>query len=254
METETLVFLALAGFVAAFIDSQVGGGGVISLPALLAVGLPPHLALGTNKFGATAASLSASVNYGRSGAVPWKEAALWMPLAFGGSLFGVWLVLRIEGEHLLAIVLVLMAAMAAYTLLRPSFGKVDRLRLPTGREMLGMSAMALLIGTYDGFLGPGTGSFLLFAIVAILGYGFRKAAALGRVLNFASNAGALSYFLGRGLIMWEYALPMAAATLVGGWVGSHVGLKHGDRWLKPLFVAITLALMVRVGGRLAGWW
>jgi uncharacterized protein len=254
VEAETLAFLAAAGFVAAFIDSQVGGGGVISLPALLAVGLPPHLALGTNKFGATAASLAASVNYGRSGAVPWKQAAWWMPLAFGGSLLGVWLVLRIQGDHLLAIVLVLMAAMGAYTLLRPSFGKEDRLRSPTGGELLGMSAMALLIGTYDGFLGPGTGSFLLFALVAILGYGFRKAAALGRVLNFASNAGALSYFLGKGLIAWEYGLPMAAATLAGGWVGSHVGLTHGDRWLKPLFVAITVALMVRIGGQLLGWW
>lgn len=254
MDLETTLFLAAAGFLAAFIDSQVGGGGVISLPALLAVGLPPHLALGTNKFGATAASLSASVNYGRSGAVPWKEAALWMPLAFGGSLLGVWLVLHIAGDHLLAIVLVLMAAMAAYTLLRPSFGKTDRLALPTRGEMLGMSAMALLIGTYDGFLGPGTGSFLIFAIVAILGYGFRKAAALGRVLNFASNAGALSYFLGKGLIAWEFGIPMAVATLAGGWVGSHVGLKHGDRWLKPLFVVVVAALMLRVGGRLAGWW
>lgn len=241
-----LAFLAAAGFVAAFIDSQVGGGGVISLPALLAVGLPPHLALGTNKFGATAASLSASVNYGRSGAVPWKEAAWWMPLAFGGSLLGVWLVLRIEGDHLLVIVLALMAAMAAYVLLKPAFGREDRLRIPTRNEWFVMGAMALLIGTYDGFLGPGTGSFLLFAIVAILGYGFRKAAALGRVLNFASNAGALAYFLGAGLIAWEYALPMAVATLAGGWVGSHVGMRHGERWLKPLFVTITLALMARV--------
>lgn len=254
MDAETMVFLALAGFVAAFIDSQVGGGGIISLPALLAVGLPPHLALGTNKFGATAASLSASVNYGRSGAVPWRQAALWMPLAFGGSLLGVWLVLRVAADHLLALVLVLMAAMAAYTLLRPRFGKEDRPTLPTRRELAAMASMALLIGTYDGFLGPGTGSFLLFAIVALLGYGFRKAAALGRVLNFASNAGALAYFLGRDLVAWEYGIPMAVATLAGGWVGSHVGLAHGDRWLKPLFVAITLALMLRVGGQVAGWW
>jgi uncharacterized membrane protein YfcA len=117
-----------------------------------------------------------------------------------------------------------------------------------------MAASALAIGIYDGFLGPGTGSFLLFAIVALLGYGFRKAAALGRVLNFASNAAALAYFIGARQVLWEAGVPMALAMLAGGWTGSHVGMKHGDRWLKPLFVAITLALMVRVAGRVAGWW
>ena len=254
MEAETLAFLAIAGFVAAFIDSQVGGGGVISLPALLAAGLPPHLALGTNKLAGTAASLSASINYGRSGAVPWADAARWMPLSFVGALLGVYLVLQVEGRFLLAAVLVLMAAMAAYVLLRPAFGKEDRSHPFKRLELWAMGLAALAIGVYDGFLGPGTGSFLLFAIVALLGYGFRKAAALGRVLNFASNAAALAYFIGAGQVLWEAGIPMALAMLAGGWTGSHVGMKHGDRWLKPLFVAITLALMVRVAGRVAGWW
>ena len=254
MDTTTLAFLALAGFVASFIDSQVGGGGVISLPALLAAGLPPHLALGTNKLAGTAASFSASVNYGRSGAVPWKDAARWMPLSFAGALVGVWIVLHVAGQHILAIVLVLMAAMTAYVLLRPAFGKEDRSHPITRMESVAMAASALAIGIYDGFLGPGTGSFLLFAIVALLGYGFRKAAGLGRVLNFASNAAALAYFIGAGQVVWEAGIPMAVAMLAGGWTGSHVGMKHGDRWLKPLFVIITLALMVRIGGKLAGWW
>lgn len=254
MEAATLAFLAAAGFVASFIDSQVGGGGVISLPALLAAGLPPHLALGTNKLAGTAASFSASVNYGRSGAVPWRDAARWMPLSFVGALLGVYVVLHVAGTFLLGAVLVLMAAMTAYVLLRPAFGKEDRLRPATRPEALAMAACALAIGIYDGFLGPGTGSFLLFVVVALLGYGFRKAAALGRVLNFASNAAALAYFVAAGQVLWEAGIPMALAMLAGGWTGSHVGLKHGDRWLKPLFVAITLALMVRVAGRVAGWW
>lgn len=254
MEAETLAFLALAGFVAAFIDSQVGGGGVISLPALLAAGLPPHLALGTNKLAATSASFTASINYGRSGAVPWKDAARWMPLSFLGSLAGVWLVLRVDGTWLLGVVLALMVAMVAYVLLRPAFGKEDLGHPLLPWQLAAMSAAALAIGVYDGFLGPGTGSFLLFAIVSLLGYGFRKAAGLGRVLNYASNIGALAYFLGKGQVLWEAGIPMGLAMLAGGWAGSHVGLTHGDRWLKPLFVAVTLALMVRVGGRLAGWW
>lgn len=249
-----MAFLALAGFVAAFIDSQVGGGGIISLPALLAAGLPPHLALGTNKLAGTAASFSASINYGRSGAVPWGDALRWMPLAFAGALLGVWIVLHVSGDNILAIVLVLMAVMTAYTLMRPSFGKEDRAWAPTRGRLALMGLAALAIGVYDGFLGPGTGSFLIFAIVALLGYGFRKAAALGRVLNFASNAAALAYFLAVDKVLWEAGIPMALAMLAGGWTGSHVGMRHGDRWLKPLFVAVTLGLMLRVGGRLAGWW
>jgi len=250
----TLAFLAGAGFVASFIDSQVGGGGVISLPALLAAGLPPHLALGTNKLAGTSASLSASVNYGRSGAVPWKDALRWMPLSFAGALLGVWIVLHVAGGFLLGAVLALMGAMALYVLLRPGFGKEDRTHPITRMEAVAMAACALAIGIYDGFLGPGTGSFLLFAIVALLGYGFRKAAALGRVLNFASNAAALAYFVAARQVLWQAGIPMAVAMLAGGWTGSHVGLKHGDRWLKPLFVAITVALMVRILGKVQGWW
>lgn len=254
LDAATLAFLGVAGFVASFIDSQVGGGGVISLPALLAAGLPPHLALGTNKLAGTSASFSASVNYGRSGAVPWRDAARWMPLSFVGALLGVWIVLHVSGKNILALVLVLMAGMTAYVLLRPSFGKEDRLRAPTGLEMTAMALSAVAIGIYDGFLGPGTGSFLLFVIVGLLGYGFRKAAGLGRVLNLASNAAALAYFLATKNVVWEYGIPLGLAMLAGGWTGSHVGMKHGDRWLKPLFVVITLALMVRVAGKYFGWW
>jgi uncharacterized protein len=252
VEAATLAFLAAAGFVAAFIDSQVGGGGVISLPALLAAGLPPHLALGTNKLAGTAASLSASVNYGRSGAVPWRDAARWMPLSFAGALLGVWIILRTPAEWVYGLVIVLMAAMTVYVLARPRFGTADRSGPHLGWQLGAMALAALAIGVYDGLLGPGTGSFLLFAIVALLGYGFRKAAALGRVLNFASNAAALAYFVAARQVVWEAGIPMAAAMLAGGWAGSHVGLRHGDRWLKPLFVAITLALMVRLAWRLAG--
>lgn len=254
MQPATLAFLAIAGFVASFIDSQVGGGGVISLPALLVAGLPPHLALGTNKLAGTSASLSASVNYGRSGAVPWADALRWMPLSFAGGLLGVWMVLHVPGGNILAAVLVLMAVMTAYVLLKPRFGVFDRATPPTSGQLIGMTVAVLAIGIYDGFLGPGTGSFLLFAIVALLGYGFRKAAGLGRVLNFASNAAALAYFIGARQVVWEAGIPMAIAMLAGGWTGSHVGMKHGDRWLKPLFVVITLALMVRIAGKVAGWW
>jgi uncharacterized membrane protein YfcA len=112
-----------------------------------------------------------------------------------------------------------------------------------------MALAALDIGTYDGLLGPGTGSMLLFALVAFLGYGFRRAAAFGRILNLGSNVSALTYYVWAGRVDWGVGLPMAVSMAAGGWVGSHTTLKHGDRWLKPLFLAITVALLVRLGLR-----
>ncbi|HLF16818.1 MAG TPA: TSUP family transporter, partial [Candidatus Thermoplasmatota archaeon] len=166
---------------------------------------------------------------------------------------GVWLVLRTDGSFLVPVVILLMAAMTLYVLLRPNLGADDR-PVAGAWRLAAMALAALLIGTYDGILGPGTGSFLLISLVGFLAFGFRKAAALGRVLNLASNVAALSYFAWAGHVDWAVGLPMAASMAVGGWVGSHTTLRHGDRVVKPLFVAVTLALMVRLSGGVAGWW
>lgn len=249
MDLELALLLAAVGFVASFIDSQVGGGGVLTLPSLLLIGLPPHMALGTNKLGGTASALVASANYLRAGLVPWHHAAPLAPLSLAGGALGVWLVLRTDASWLVPVVIVLMAVMAAYVLLRPRFGTADRL-MPGFWPLAAMAMAALLIGTYDGVLGPGTGSLLLFALVSLVGYGFRRAAALGRVLNLASNASALAYFAWADSIDWAVGLPLAASMAVGGYVGSRVTLRHGDRVVRPLFVAMTLVLLGALAWRL----
>lgn len=254
MDEWTLAFLVVAGFIASFIDSQVGGGGVITLPALLAAGLPPAAASATNKVGGTSSALFASANYLRSGLVPMRQVLLFAPLSLLGGAIGVWAFLQSDATlWLVPAVLAVMGAMALYVLLRPQFGAHDHPvlgKLP----LVAMGLAAVDIGTYDGLMGPGTGSFLLFALVGLLGYGFRKAAALGRVLNLASNVSALAYWIWAGHVVWSVGIPMGLSMAAGGWVGSHTTIKHGDRYLKPLFVAITLALAVRLAGRLAGWW
>jgi hypothetical protein len=239
------LLLAAVGFVASFIDSQVGGGGVITLPALLLAGLPPQVALGTNKLGGTASALAASSNYLHKRAVPVRHAMAFLPLSLLGGAIGVWAVLHSDASWLVPAVMAVMAAMAVYVLARPRFGAEDR--VATGvLPLVTMALAALDIGTYDGILGPGTGSMLLFAVVSFLGYGFRRAAALGRILNLGSNVSALAYYSFAHRVDWGVGLPMAASMALGGWAGSHTTLKHGDRWLKPLFVAITLALLVRL--------
>jgi uncharacterized protein len=248
----TVALLAGVGFVASFIDSQVGGGGVLTLPALLVAGLDPRLALGTNKLGGTASALVASANYLHKRAVPLGHALLFAPLSLVGGAVGVWAVLHSDAAWLYPVIMVVMAAMAAWVLLRPAFGTADSLPRAAGHRLdllpaVAMALAALDIGTYDGILGPGTGSLLLFAIVAFLGYGFRRAAALGRILNLASNVSALAYFAWAGYVDWGVGIPMAAAMAVGGYVGSHVTLRHGDRVVKPLFLAMTAVLLVRLG-------
>jgi uncharacterized membrane protein YfcA len=245
-----ILFLAFVGLVSSFIDSQVGGGGVMSLPALLVVGLPNAVALGTNKLGGTASALVASSNYLHKKAVPLRH--LWfLPLSFVGGAVGVWAVLHSDATWLRPVIVVVMVAMGAYVLLRPRFGTADQPRLgpwPT----VAMTLAALDIGVYDGLLGPGTGTMLIFAIIAFLGHGFRRAAALGRVLNLGSNLSALAYYAWAGKVDWAVGIPMAAAMALGGYLGSHTTLRHGDRFLKPLFIAITGALLLRLLWQLLG--
>lgn len=246
-----ILFLAAVGFVSSFIDSQVGGGGVMSLPALLVVGLPNVQALGTNKLGGTSSALVASSNYLHKGAVPLRQALRLIPLSFVGGAIGVWAVLHSDATWLRPVIAVVMVAMAAYVLLRPRFGSEDHPKL--GRWPAAAMALAALdIGTYDGLLGPGTGTMLIFATIAFLGYGFRRAAALGRVLNLGSNLSALGYYAWAGKVDWAVGLPMAASMALGGYAGSHVSLRHGDRYLKPLFVVITAALLARLVWQLLG--
>jgi uncharacterized membrane protein YfcA len=240
-----MAFLMVVGLASSFIDAQVGGGGVMSLPALLVVGLPNAVALGTNKLGGTSSALIASSNYLHKRAVPLRQAAWFMPLSFVGGAIGVWAVLHSDATWLRPVIVVVMVAMGAYVLLRPRFGTEDRLGLGSW-PVLAMALAALDIGVYDGLLGPGTGTMLIFAIISFLGYGFRRAAALGRILNLGSNLSALGYYAWAGKVDWAVGLPMAATMALGGYAGSHVSLKHGDRYLKPLFVVITGALLLRL--------
>lgn len=241
-----VAFLAIAGFVAAFIDSQVGGGGAISIPALMAAGLPPHLALGTNKLAATGASLTATVTYVRAGTVLPRVTAWLAPAAAIGAALGVAGVLLVDPGIVQILVLVLMGVITVYVLIQKEFGEHDRYEgLTTGSLALAL-VLTTVIGFYDGFLGPGTGSFLIFAYIGVLGFDFLKAAGHGRVMNFTSNIASLAVFWYSGQVDVIAGLPMLLAMLVGAHAGSRFAIKHGSRWIKPLFVLITLALMAKL--------
>src|SRR5688572_14822722 len=236
----------LAAFVAAFVDSIVGGGGVISLPALLAAGIPPHLALGTNKLAATGASSMATLRYTNAGYVTLALVLALIPFAVVGSFLGAASVLLIDPGFIRGAVIAVMIVMTLYVIFRPKLGHENRFTHIRPGQFAVCAASVLAIGFYDGFLGPGTGSLLLFLFLGVPQFDFLRSAANGRVLNFATNVAALVLFAIKGAVVYTVGIPMMVAMLAGAYFGSHYGMKHGATWVKPLFVAMTSVILVRL--------
>ena len=239
---DVLAFLIAFGFCAAFIDSVVGGGGLISLPALLWIGLPPHLALGTNKGAAVMGAVASFVTFVRSGRVNGWLIRRLFPLSLLGSVIGVLVVRQVSPDILRPLVTVLLIVVLVYSVLKKAWGRENHFTGLTTRMLVLSGVVAFAFGFYDGFFGPGTGSFLLFAFL-MLGYDFLGAAANARALNFASNIAGVTVFAVLGLINWSYAIPMGLSMIVGAWCGAHMALKKGTGYVRPLFIAMTTVLI-----------
>ena len=237
----TLVWLVLAALASGFVDAIAGGGGVITVPALLAAGVPAHLALGTNKGQAIFGSSTALWRYARAGLVHGPRGRAAFPAGLVGSILGAQGVLWVPPEALVPVVLVLLVGVAAFLALRgePPVGVVP--------HSVGMAVgVALGIGAYDGFFGPGTGTFLIFAFVWLFGCDLQHASADAKVVNFASNLEAVLLFASQGAVLWSVALPMAAAQAAGAWLGAHSAIRGGNRWVRGVALAVVLALVLKL--------
>lgn len=236
-----LCFLAGAAFFAGFIDSVAGGGGLLSLPATLLVGLPPHLALGTGKFMASIGTTASFVTYARNKAVHWRVAAAGAVFSFAGSVVGTETALRVDNAILGRIILVLLPLAALLTFMPVRRGAEEK---PVGRFALYAftPVICALIGFYDGFFGPGTGSFMLLALHFVLGLGLIAASATAKAFNLASNISSLVVFLLNGKVYWFAALPMAAANMAGNILGSRLALRKGPALIRTMLLA-SLALL-----------
>jgi uncharacterized membrane protein YfcA len=249
LEIAALVAVALA---AGTIDAIAGGGGLLTVPALLAAGLPPHLALGTNKGQSVFGALTALLRFGHGGLVDARRARVTFPLGLVGSLGGAALVLAIPPATLRPVVVVLLAGVALFVgLRRPAPPRLEDAPRPRG-ELWIAGAAAVAIGAYDGFFGPGTGTFLIVAFVGLLGDGLARASASAKVVNFASNLAALVLFAARGTVVWRIALPMAAAQLLGGWLGAHLAVRRGDLLVRRVVVGVALAAAVKLAWDMRG--
>ena len=251
-----LALLALAGLLAGWVDAVVGGGGLIQLPAIL-LGLPggsPAQVLATNKFASVWGTGISAVTYWRRVRPDLRTALPMAALAYAGAVGGALLGLLIPKSAFNPIILVLLIAVGAYTLLRPGLGEVTDLRWAGHRHTGVAMVTGFVIGVYDGALGPGTGSFLVFALVGLMGYAFLEASAKAKIANVATNLGALTVFAPGGYIVWKVGVVMAVANLVGGYVGARTAVRLGSGFVRAVFVVVVGAFIIRIGGDLLGLW
>lgn len=245
----TALFLLAASFFAGFIDSIAGGGGLIQLPALL-IGLPKSETaevLGTNKLSSIFGTSTAAVLY-RKQIKPDPKVLIAMGLpAFLGSAGGAVLASKIPTSSMRPMVLVLLIIVAIYTWLKPDLGKFENLRhLPKRRVQIAAIA-GVVIGFYDGIFGPGTGSFLMLILVASLGYAFITASAIAKVVNVATNVGAIMVFGINGAVIWQIGIIMGVANISGAIIGARLAIKGGSTLVRKVFLFVTVALIVKVG-------
>lgn len=252
----TLLFLVAAGFAAGWIDAVVGGGGLIQLPALL-VGLPgasPAQLLATNKFGGIFGTATSSVTFYRRVRPDLRTALPMAGVAYVGAIGGALIGLHIPKSAFNPIILGLLVLVGAYTLFKPDLGKESIRRYQGARHTVLAMLTGFVIGAYDGALGPGTGSFLVFVLVGLLGYTFLEASAQAKIANFATNLGALTVFAPMGLVLFKVGAILAVANLVGGYVGARTAVAKGSGFVRVVFVVIVSAFIIRIGGSLLGLW
>ena len=244
-----LLLVSMASLLAGFVDAIVGGGGLILVPALFAVFPTTHPAtlFGVNKGASVWGTAVATVQYARRVNMRWSALLPAAGVGFGGALAGAWLVTVIDPGFLRKALPFVLLAVLAYTLVRKDLGRHHAPRFQGRAETWAACCIGLVLGFYDGFFGPGTGSFLVFLFVRWLGYDFLNASASAKLLNTATNLAALGLFAWKGHVWWHYALVMALANVAGSLLGTRLALRHGAGFVRLVFIAVVSALILKTG-------
>ncbi|SDY74974.1 hypothetical protein SAMN05216215_103422 [Saccharopolyspora shandongensis] len=248
-----LLFLCCAAFLAGAVDAIVGGGGLIQLPAMLLLlpGGEVIYSLATNKVAAIAGTAAAARTYAKRTPIDWQAALSMAIVALLGSLGGAVLADALPSQVLNVIVLVALAVVGIYTWRKPELGSSDAPRFERRAQLLVMLAGGALIGFWDGIAGPGTGSFLVFLLVGLVGFAFVTASATAKVVNVATNIGALAFFIPAGKVLWGLALVMAASNMAGSVLGAMVAAKRGSGFVRRVFLTVVVGLVISLGWKLA---
>jgi len=244
-----ILLLLLAALAAGWIDAVVGGGGLLQLPALLLVpGIAPVEALATNKTASIFGTTASAITWSRTVGPDLRTALPTAAVAFAGSYGGAGLAALLPAAVFKPVIVVALVVVAAVTVARPSLGREVALRHASRhRHRITAALLGLVIGFYDGLIGPGTGTFLIIALIVALGYDFLLASATAKIVNVATNAGALLFFVPQGHVIWLLGLGMGAANTVGGLLGSRTAIARGNRFIRVAFLVVVAALVIRVG-------
>lgn len=247
----TVLLLVLAGFAAGWVDAVVGGGGLVQLPALLLVpGISPVQALATNKLAGILGTSVSAATYYRRVQPDLRTAGPMAAAALTGAGGGAVLASLLPEDVFVPVILVALVAVAVYTVARPQVGRATELRWQGRTHLLVALGLGVVIGCYDGLLGPGTGSFLVIALVGVLGYAFLEASAQAKIVNVATNLGALLVFAVQGAPLWLLGLLVGAANVLGAYLGARTAVSRGSGFVRVVFLVVVSVLIVRLGWQL----
>lgn len=244
----TLILVIVAAFCAGWIDAVVGGGGLLQLPALLLIpGISPVQALATNKLGSVFGTATSSVTYYRRAKPDIRTALPMAAVALAGSFGGAAVATVLPSAAFKPIIVVALLAVALFTAFKPQLGSSTQLRFHGHKHHIMAGAAGLGIGFYDGMIGPGTGTFLVITLVALLGYDFLQASAKAKIVNFATNAGALILFIPHGSVLWLLGGILAVANVAGSYLGSRMAISRGTTFIRVVFLVVVIGLIAKLG-------
>lgn len=245
----SFILLCLFAFTAGFVDAVAGGGGLIQLPAMFI--LQPHLSLvqtlATNKTASFAGTSVAAIRYIKRVNIEWRQLSPIIISAMITSFAGALLVSYIHKEQFMPVIIIALVIVVAYTILKRELGLHHMVKsLSPTRHMVYAIGTGAILGLYEGLIGPGTGSFLLFTFITLFGYDFLHASAHAKIINVAANVGALLFFISKGFVVWSIAIPVAFCNMGGNYIGAHVAINKGSIFIKLFFTLVSMALIVKL--------
>ncbi len=249
MDTTTLILLCLFAFAAGFVDAIVGGGGLIQTPASLVLlpNLPVATVIGSLKIPAFTGTAFATIQYLKKVTIRWRIAGIMCVTAFISAFIGSEVLTMVSNRYMKPVIFCVLIIVAIYTYTKKNFGQHTHTALTLKKEIIYGLLISVVIGFYDGFIGPGAGSFLVLAFISLLGFDFLHASANAKLINLSTNFGSIILFLLKGTILWSVALPMAVCNGLGGMLGARLAIAKGNRFIRVFFLLVITATLLRFG-------
>lgn len=249
METSILILLCLAAFLAGFVDAIVGGGGLIQTPMglILLPNLPVATIIGTLKIPSFSGTLFAAFQYLKKIEINWKLLSIMMILAVPAAFAGSTLLTYVSNDFMKPLLLIVLSLLVIYTYVKKNFGQHAAKSHSPKQQIMYAVLISFIIGFYDGFIGPGTGSFLVLAFIILMGFDFLQASANAKMVNLATNFGSICLFISKGKIIWMVAIPMAICNAIGGFIGAKLAINKGNKFIRIFFLIVVIGTLIRFG-------